>query len=71
MAAALPAKLKIPEITRFVTRRAQLEKYKPIVSYWCMYRRFLYRDSTEKKQVITMSSDKSSTEVSIPPTMTA
>ncbi|GAB7346623.1 hypothetical protein MBLNU459_g1761t1 [Dothideomycetes sp. NU459] len=37
MAASLPAALKIKEITPFATRAAQLEKYKPIVSYWCNY----------------------------------
>lgn len=36
MAASLPAKLKIKDITPFAVRAAQLEKYKPIVSYWCM-----------------------------------
>ncbi|KJY02487.1 DUF605-domain-containing protein [Zymoseptoria brevis] len=39
MAAALPAKLKAaaPDVQRFATRAAQLEKFKPIVSYWCEY----------------------------------
>ncbi|PSK60660.1 Vacuolar protein sorting-associated protein VTA1 [Elsinoe australis] len=37
MAAALPAKLKIPSITPFANRAAQLEKFRPIVSYWCNY----------------------------------
>ncbi|KAG9568992.1 DUF605-domain-containing protein, partial [Aureobasidium melanogenum] len=37
MAASLPAKLKIKEITPFAVRAAQLEKHKPIVSYWCNY----------------------------------
>ena len=52
MAASLPAMLKIKEITPFVTRAAQLEKYKPIVAYWCMYktlsrvRLYLYRQAT-------------------------
>lgn len=38
MATALPAKLKAaaPDVQRFATRAAQLEKFKPIVSYWCM-----------------------------------
>ncbi|PGH16042.1 hypothetical protein AJ79_02022 [Helicocarpus griseus UAMH5409] len=37
MAADIPAKLKSADITRFVTRAAQLEKVKPVVSYWCNY----------------------------------
>ncbi|KAF4555829.1 Vta1-like protein [Elsinoe fawcettii] len=37
MAAALPAKLKIPSISPLATRAAQLEKFRPIVSYWCNY----------------------------------
>ncbi|THY23494.1 DUF605-domain-containing protein [Aureobasidium pullulans] len=37
MAAFLPAKLKIKDITPFAVRAAQLEKHKPIVSYWCNY----------------------------------
>ncbi|SMQ50265.1 unnamed protein product [Zymoseptoria tritici ST99CH_1A5] len=39
MAAALPAKLKAaaPDVQRFATRAAQLERFKPIVSYWCEY----------------------------------
>lgn len=37
MAASLPAKLKIKDITPFAVRASQLEKHKPIVSYWCNY----------------------------------
>ena len=37
MAATLPAKLKIPSIIPFATRAAQLEKHRPIISYWCDY----------------------------------
>jgi vacuolar protein sorting-associated protein VTA1 len=37
MAAQLPAKLRTPELQRFATRAAQLEKFKPIVTYWCEY----------------------------------
>ncbi|PNS20380.1 Vacuolar protein sorting-associated protein VTA1 [Sphaceloma murrayae] len=37
MAAALPAKLKVPGITPYATRAAQLERFRPIVSYWCNY----------------------------------
>lgn len=35
MASQLPTKLK-GELGRFATRAAQLEKYRPIVTYWCM-----------------------------------
>lgn len=35
MASALPAKLNVPAIAPFARRAAQLEKYKPIASYWC------------------------------------
>ena len=37
MASSLPAKLKVPAITPFVNRAAQLENFKPIVSYWCTH----------------------------------
>ncbi|KAG8623275.1 hypothetical protein KVT40_008251 [Elsinoe batatas] len=37
MAASLPAKLKTPSISPFANRAAQLEKFRPIVSYWCNY----------------------------------
>ena len=37
MAAQLPAKLRTPELQRFATRAAQLEKFKPIVTYWLEY----------------------------------
>jgi hypothetical protein len=39
MASALPAKLKAaaPDVQRFATRAVQLEKFRPIVSYWCMF----------------------------------
>lgn len=37
MAAPLPAKLKAADIQRFATRAAQLEKHRPIVTYWCEY----------------------------------
>ncbi|GAB7344717.1 hypothetical protein MBLNU457_3187t1 [Dothideomycetes sp. NU457] len=37
MAASLPAKLKIPSIVPFANRAAQLEKFRPIISYWCEY----------------------------------
>ncbi|KAI5366293.1 Putative vacuolar protein sorting-associated protein Vta1 [Septoria linicola] len=39
MAALLPATLKAaaPDAGRFATRAAQLEKFRPIVAYWCEY----------------------------------
>ncbi|KAF2482513.1 Vta1 like-domain-containing protein [Neohortaea acidophila] len=37
MAAQLPDKLKTADITRFAVRAAQLEKARPIVTYWCEY----------------------------------
>ncbi|ODH12869.1 hypothetical protein ACO22_07836 [Paracoccidioides brasiliensis] len=37
MAANIPAKLKAADITRFVTRASQLEKARPVISYWCNY----------------------------------
>lgn len=35
--ATIPAKLKTADVQRFATRAAQLEKYKPVVSYWLEY----------------------------------
>lgn len=37
MAMQLPTALKTPEVQPFATRAAQLEKFKPIVSYWLEY----------------------------------
>jgi len=37
MAASLPAALKSADIQRFAHRAQQLERVKPIVSYWCMH----------------------------------
>ncbi|CZT19584.1 uncharacterized protein RCC_05435 [Ramularia collo-cygni] len=39
MAAAVPAKLKAaaPDVVKFATRAAQIEKFRPIVTYWCEY----------------------------------
>ncbi|ORY55915.1 Vta1 like-domain-containing protein [Pseudomassariella vexata] len=37
MAASIPAKLKQAGITPFVIRAAQLEKARPVISYWCEY----------------------------------
>lgn len=36
MSTNIPAGLKTADISRFVTRAAQLEKAKPTISYWCM-----------------------------------
>ncbi|KAJ2897703.1 Vacuolar protein sorting-associated protein [Zalerion maritima] len=37
MAATLPASLKAADLTRFAHRASQLEKFKPVVAYWCEY----------------------------------
>ncbi|KAF2096632.1 DUF605-domain-containing protein [Rhizodiscina lignyota] len=37
MAAHVPAGLKAPEISQFAMRAAQLEKFKPVISYWLEY----------------------------------
>ncbi|QIW96430.1 hypothetical protein AMS68_001948 [Peltaster fructicola] len=37
MSSQLPAALKAADIQRFATRASQLEKYKPIVTYWLEY----------------------------------
>ncbi|EPE24773.1 hypothetical protein GLAREA_08626 [Glarea lozoyensis ATCC 20868] len=37
MAANIPPKLKTADLTRFIVRAAQLEKAKPVISYWCEY----------------------------------
>lgn len=37
MAATIPAKLKTADVQRFATRAAQLEKHRPVVSYWLDY----------------------------------
>jgi hypothetical protein len=37
MADAIPTKLKGLQLAPFAKRAAQLEKFKPIVTYWCMY----------------------------------
>ncbi|KAK4957841.1 hypothetical protein LTR66_013208, partial [Elasticomyces elasticus] len=37
MAANIPAALRSADITRFAHRATQLEKIKPIVTYWCYY----------------------------------
>ncbi|KAK7725973.1 hypothetical protein SLS57_003562 [Botryosphaeria dothidea] len=37
MTSKIPAGLKAADITRFATRAVQLEKFKPVISYWCEY----------------------------------
>ncbi|KAK5171949.1 uncharacterized protein LTR77_003586 [Saxophila tyrrhenica] len=37
MATQLPQKLRIGEVQRFASRAVQLEKFRPIVTYWCEY----------------------------------
>ncbi|KAF2013485.1 DUF605-domain-containing protein [Aaosphaeria arxii CBS 175.79] len=37
MAASIPAKLKEAQISQFAARAAQLEKHKPIISYWLRF----------------------------------
>jgi hypothetical protein len=52
MADAIPEKLKGLQLTAFAKRAAQLERFKPIVTYWCEYRiRPLY-----PRCMLTMSS---------------
>ena len=35
MADAIPGKLKSLQLAPFAKRAAQLEKFKPIITYWC------------------------------------
>jgi hypothetical protein len=35
MADAVPGKLKSLQLAPFAKRAAQLEKFKPIITYWC------------------------------------
>ena len=35
MAGSFPPKLKAADLSRFAARAAQLEKLKPVVTYWC------------------------------------
>jgi hypothetical protein len=37
MGDTVPAKLKSLQLAPFAKRAAQLEKFKPIVTYWCKY----------------------------------
>jgi vacuolar protein sorting-associated protein VTA1 len=37
MATPLPAPLKNADITRFAIRAKELEKFKPVIAYWCMF----------------------------------
>jgi hypothetical protein len=45
MAASIPAPLKTPDITPFVTRGAQLEKARPVIAYWCKLLGAIIRDT--------------------------
>jgi vacuolar protein sorting-associated protein VTA1 len=38
MADAVPARLKGLQLAAFAKRAAQLERFRPIVTYWCEYR---------------------------------
>lgn len=38
MASSVPAKLKTPDLARFILRAAQLGPVKPIIAYWCKTR---------------------------------
>ena len=35
MTSQIPQGLKAADITRFAQRAVQLEKFKPVISYWC------------------------------------
>jgi len=37
MATSVPEPIKAADLGRFATRAAQLEKFKPVISYWCEY----------------------------------
>lgn len=37
MSDSIPAKLKGLQLAPFAKRAAQLEKFKPIITYWCEY----------------------------------
>ncbi|KAH8629931.1 DUF605-domain-containing protein [Alternaria alternata] len=39
MADTVPAKLRSLQLASFAKRAAQLEKFKPIITYWCEYPR--------------------------------
>ncbi|RDI89609.1 hypothetical protein Vi05172_g506 [Venturia inaequalis] len=65
MAASIPAPLKTPEITPFVTRGTQLEKARPVIAYWCEYHvvnqilnKGLHTESDESMDFTTMLMDK-------------
>ncbi|TKA63652.1 hypothetical protein B0A49_07983 [Cryomyces minteri] len=65
MAARVPAKMKSADVTRFAHRAAQLDRYKPIVSYWCDYHivqqilaKGLHTADEECMQYTTMLMDK-------------
>lgn len=65
MAAQIPAALKTADVQRFATRAAQLEKHKPIASYWLEYyvlqqilTRSLHNDSPEVAAYAAQLMDK-------------
>ncbi|TLD26143.1 putative short-chain dehydrogenase reductase sdr [Venturia nashicola] len=65
MAASIPTPLKIPDITPFVTRGAQLEKARPVIAYWCEYHvvnqilsKGLHTESDESMTFTTTLMDK-------------
>jgi vacuolar protein sorting-associated protein VTA1 len=37
MSTNIPAALKTADIERFALRAVQLEKHKPVISYWCTF----------------------------------
>lgn len=37
MAEAIPAALRIPEVSRFLKRANQLRTFNPAVAYWCTF----------------------------------
>lgn len=36
MADTLPPELKVPEISRLISRANQIRSHKPAIAYWCM-----------------------------------
>lgn len=37
MAANIPAGLKTADVVQYASRAAQLEKFKPVIAYWCLF----------------------------------
>ncbi|KAI9747325.1 MAG: hypothetical protein M1815_004308 [Lichina confinis] len=65
MAGSFPPKLKAADLSRFAARAAQLEKLKPVVTYWCYYwivnqilSKGLHKGDTESSAYTTMLMDK-------------